>query len=151
MAEFEYLGKPKLPRGFSLPLSYSTISTLIQTGAFPHISGLAFVGAENESLISAHYYGPRSVNEFPSLTLWVNAVPSTIRKRMNGLLINEGLPLLSEWATQYADPTLAASQLNHRYRISYHHMSGVGEDAPGEYQLMFQEDEPSLWNNRGRY
>lgn len=148
MGAFEYYGKSKLPRGFSYPLSYSVIATLIQSGAFPCISGLAFIRAENEGLISAHYSGPRAINEAPSLTLWINAVPSMLRKRMNELLITQGLPLLSRWAIQYTDRTLAVSQSDHRYRISYHHLAEDCQVKAENCHLVFDEDGSYLWNNR---
>lgn len=142
MQTYEYLGKPKLARGFSYPVSRSVIDALIDSGSLTNVTGLAFVGPSKEArLLCGRYYGPKSRNQMPDLTLWINAVPSSIRHCLQNLLVPEGFAALSSWASQFKDSTLTFSQLNHTFVIQYNLVPQLASDVAPKYALTITQDQ----------
>lgn len=151
MSTFEwYGGKPKLSKGFSLPASYSTVESLAAAGSFPHLSGFYFTGPYEDHLLRGRFAGARSPLVKPSLSLWISAVPSALRKRLKELLLVEGFPALSAWAKQFADQSLACAQLDHTFDIRYEQLADDGTDQR-ELRLLVEIDQPSPGGRPGRY
>jgi hypothetical protein len=150
MSTFEWYGKTKLAKGFSFPATYSTLESMTEAAAFPHLSSLFFTEPCEHHLLRGRFVGARSTLVKPSLSLWINAVPSTLRKRLNELLLAEGFPALSAWAKQFADHSLARAQLDHTFGIRYEQLN-VDATRQSDLRLLLEIDQPSPGRKQGRF
>lgn len=152
MTAYDYIGKSKLAHGFSYPISRTVVDSLFDTGALTNVTGLAFVGPSDDfRLLCARYSARRSRNKPHTLTLWINAVPSLIRQRLHDLLICDGMAALSAWASQFTDTTLAYSQLDHNFTITYTHTSKLNDPEPNQCTLKITQDDAHIRKSLGRY
>lgn len=140
MPAYVYYGKTKLARGFSYPVSRTTVDALIDSGVLKNLTGLAFVGpSANGRLLCARYSAPRTRNESLELSLWLNAAPSSISRTLRDLLTAEGLPALAAWTARFSDETLTHSQLDHTFTATYDQLPGRDAARP-QFKLVFAED-----------
>ncbi len=120
MPKYEFIGKSKLARGFSYPLKRSTLDAFLDASKIMLVTGVAYCDPSDEQrVLSATYYGPRKQEQSSTLTIWINAVPSRIRKHISVELGNSLLPRIGDWLVSLSDPTLLANQMDHRLEIYY--------------------------------
>lgn len=138
MPDYEFIGKSQLSRGFSFPLKRSVLDAFLDERQVDAITCVAYCGpSTGHRVFCADYRGPQVRGDGHSLTLWVNAVPSGIRKYVSQRIEQEMLADLVDWILLFRDESQLASQMDHRFEVYYAEVS-----ESGECELEVRIDEP---------
>jgi hypothetical protein len=113
---YQFIGKTKLPRGFSFPIGRSMLDGFLERERFTTITGVGFIGCSSPSdgrLLHADYRGWGNKYAEHSLNISISAVPSLMRLTAQRLLREAGFPVLSEWLRSFEDQTTLRSRTDH--------------------------------------
>lgn len=128
MPEYEFIGKSRLPRGFSFPLKRSALDAYLRDWDVNSVTGVAYCGpSDDHRVLGADYHGPRRCGMAHTLNVWVNAVPSAIRHHVAQKLEKDLLAKLADWITRLGDPSILSNQMDHRFEIYYGEMTDDGK------------------------
>jgi hypothetical protein len=111
---YEFIGKAKLPKGFSFPIKRSVLDEFLRREGITNVTGVGYCGNSGHKVVlGANYYGPRSKSSRHTLTLWIYAVPSEIRRPIEELVVSAALPRLAEWLLSFSDGSLLRAKTDH--------------------------------------
>jgi hypothetical protein len=116
---YEFLGKPRLPRGLSHPLKRSLLDEFLRNEGLVTVTGVLFCGASKEDsnrVLSASYYGGRGsygVKTRHALHLSFYPVASKLRSVVERLIVSTVFPDLAKWIRSFDDASLLRAQMNH--------------------------------------
>lgn len=147
MPNYKFIGKSQLSRGFSFPLKRSRLDAFLDERRIETVTGVAYCGPSQEQRVfEADYYGParRAMNH--TLTVWINAVPSSLRQYIAAEIEGKWLAELANWIAQFVDGSKLVSQTDHRFEVRY-------EDAQddGTCQLKLRLDAPRQYRHGPRF
>jgi len=127
MPDYEFIGKAQLSRGFSFPLKRSTLDAFLDEHELPIVTGVAYCEhSEHQRVFSAVYHGPRRRAEEHTLTLWIYAVPSSLRRHVASRIEDKWLAALASWIAGFENQSELVSQTNHRFDLHYTDMNDDG-------------------------
>jgi len=102
------------------------------------VTTLAYCGPSDvHRVLSADYRGPRKRVQPHSLSLSLNAVPSSICHHIVQTFEQDLLARLADWIIQLTDQKTLNSQMDHRFELFY---DAVTEE--GRCQLVVRVDDP---------
>lgn len=104
---YEFLGKTKLRKGLSFPIKRSVLDEFLRREGITKVTAVGYCANSGHNVVlKADYFGSRRKSRGHALVLWIYAVPSDIRNRVEELVVNAVFPRLAKWLLSFSDDSL---------------------------------------------